>query len=235
MIARLRSTWTDGMLQFLIDFAVPVTIFVSILISGTEARAADLPNVVTTNRTLVLGSADQLLVLPFVALLTQILAQPSQLVTTSLLLLALCQGGGISKYYSYVARCNVPVSATIPALSTILSFFLPASPSRTSFQLCSARQCGSENFRPKPVVMQSPALTLLGRATIPSVSMDCLLDIDRVTWQLISHHGDESAKVAFRHCLDCTIQGDEVGAQQRKLVVRRIVDLQFADPEGQLH
>ncbi len=111
------------MLQFLIDFAVPVTIFVSILISGTEARAADLPNVVTTNRTLVLGSADQLLVLPFVALLTQILAQPSQLVTTSLLLLALCQGGGISKYYSYVARCNVPVSATIPALSTILSFF----------------------------------------------------------------------------------------------------------------
>jgi BASS family bile acid:Na+ symporter len=111
------------MLQFLIDFAVPVTIFVSMLISGTEARAADLPNVVTTNRTLVLGSEDQLLVLLFVALLTQILAQPSQLVTTSLLLLALCQGGGISKYYSYVARCNVPVSATITALSIILSFF----------------------------------------------------------------------------------------------------------------
>jgi hypothetical protein len=111
------------MLQFLIDYAVPVTIFVSMLIPGAEIRAADLPNVVTATRTLVLGSADQLLVLPFVALLTQILAQPSQLVTTSLLLLALCQGGGISKYYSYVARCNVPVSATIPALSTILSSF----------------------------------------------------------------------------------------------------------------
>jgi hypothetical protein len=48
MIARLRSTWTDGMLQFLIDYAVPVTIFVSMLIAGTEAHAADLPNVVTT-------------------------------------------------------------------------------------------------------------------------------------------------------------------------------------------
>ena len=65
--------------------------------------------------------------------------------------------------------------------------------------------------------------------------MDYPLDVDRVAWQLISRYGDTSAKVAFRHCLDCTIQGNETGAREWKLVVRRIIDLQFAEPEGEPH
>jgi predicted Na+-dependent transporter len=147
------------MLQFLIDYAVPVTIFVLMLISGAKVRTAGLPKVVTATRTLVLGSADQLLVLPFVALLTQVLSQPSQLVTTILLLLALCQGGGISNYY-------VCCPMQCPSLgddhgSQYDSLFFANSAFIRLFQLCSARQCGSENFRPKTVVMQLLALMIL--------------------------------------------------------------------------
>jgi hypothetical protein len=45
----------------------------------------------------------------------------------------------------------------------------------------------------------------------------------------------ESAKIAFRLCLDSTIREDEIGASQWKLVIKWIVDLQFNEPEGMLH
>jgi len=65
--------------------------------------------------------------------------------------------------------------------------------------------------------------------------MDCPLDIDRASWQLIRRYGDESAKIAFRLYLDSTIRGDEIGASQWKLVIKWIADLQFNEPEGMLH
>jgi BASS family bile acid:Na+ symporter len=43
------------------------------------------------------------------------------------MLLSICPGGGISNYYTYIARANVALSALITALSTILSLFtIPA-------------------------------------------------------------------------------------------------------------
>lgn len=65
--------------------------------------------------------------------------------------------------------------------------------------------------------------------------MDYPLNIDRAAWQLIRRYGDESAKIAFRLCLDSTIRGDEIGASQWKLVIKWIVDLQFNEPEGMPH
>lgn len=91
------------------------------LIAGTEVHIADVRKVASTPQPLILGSVGQLLVLPFIALLIQILVQPVPYIATSILLLALSPGGGISNYYSYVARCNVLLSAAITASGTLLS------------------------------------------------------------------------------------------------------------------
>ncbi len=44
-----------------------------------------------------------------------------KVVTAGVLLLSVCPGGGISTYYTYLARANVALSALITALSTVLS------------------------------------------------------------------------------------------------------------------
>lgn len=109
------------MLQLLIDYAIPTCLFLLMLIAGTEVHIADVRKVASTPQPLILGSVGQLLVLPFIALLIQILVQPVPYIATSILLLALSPGGGISNYYSYVARCNVLLSAAITASGTLLS------------------------------------------------------------------------------------------------------------------
>jgi len=115
------------MLQFLIDYAVPVSLFFLMLIAGTDVSAASVPKMVKAPRAIILGAVGQLMALPVIAVLIQKFVAPAAIIATSTLLLALCPGGGISNYYCYLARCNVPLSATITALGTLLSLMtIPA-------------------------------------------------------------------------------------------------------------
>jgi len=117
----------DGMLQFLIDYAVPVSLFLLMLIAGTDVSAASVPKMIKAPRAFILGTVGQLMALPAIALLITKFAAPAPIIATSTLLLALCPGGGISNYYCYLARCNVLLSATITALGTLLSLMtIPA-------------------------------------------------------------------------------------------------------------
>ena len=121
MFACAQVSFVIRMLQLLIDYAIPAGLFLLMLIAGTEVRIADVRKVAATPRALALGSIGQLLALPMIALLIQALAQLSQVVATSMLILALAPGGGISNYYSYVARCNVLLSAMITTSATLLA------------------------------------------------------------------------------------------------------------------
>ena len=46
---------------------------------------------------------------------------PVKPIAAGVLILSICPGGGISTYYTYLARANVALSACITALSTVLS------------------------------------------------------------------------------------------------------------------
>jgi bile acid:Na+ symporter, BASS family len=68
-----------------------------------------------------LGSAGQLAALPLVGLAVVAATNPTPIVASSVLILGLCPGGGISNFYVYLARCNVFLSAILTGVATLLS------------------------------------------------------------------------------------------------------------------
>lgn len=109
------------MRELVIDYGVPLSLFVLMTIVGTELALEDLKRVARHPRAVLLGVAGQLIFLPPLVLLIATLTGLGPFLTTSLLLLSLCPGGAISNYYSYLARCNVSLAATITALGTLCS------------------------------------------------------------------------------------------------------------------
>src|SRR5689334_12102756 len=110
------------MLQFVTDYAVPSGVFALMLIVGTEVVAGDFKRLVAYPKAVLLGVAGQLLILPPLVLVIAKVTSISPSVTTWLLLLSLCPGGAISNYYCYLARCNVPLSATITAIKRLVAY-----------------------------------------------------------------------------------------------------------------
>lgn len=111
------------MFRLLVDYGVPANVFLLMLIAGTEIGKADFTNLRRQPLAVLLGSAGQLLLLPPLALLILATTSPLPSIAVGILLLALSPGGGISNYYCYLASCNVLLSATITAASTVLSLF----------------------------------------------------------------------------------------------------------------
>lgn len=121
------------MLAILIDVAVPASLFVLMLVAGTEIRTTDLRTTLKQPQPLLLGTLGQLVLLPLTGLLIVHAATPSPILASGFLLLAMSPGGGISNYYCYLGRLNVFLSAAITFVGTLLSlltipFFLWAIP-----------------------------------------------------------------------------------------------------------
>ena len=121
------------MLAILIDVAVPASLFVLMLVAGTEIHTADLRTTLKQPSPLLLGTLGQLVLLPLAGLFIVHAAAPSPILASSFLLLAMSPGGGISNYYCYLGRLNVFLSAAITFVGTLISlltipFFLWAIP-----------------------------------------------------------------------------------------------------------
>ncbi len=115
------------MLAVLIDVGVPFCVILLMFISGTDIQARSLAALRQSPRALITGSFGQLLITPAVGLAVIHASAPAKPIAACVMLLSICPGGGISNYYTYIARANVALSALITALSTILSLFtIPA-------------------------------------------------------------------------------------------------------------
>jgi BASS family bile acid:Na+ symporter len=108
------------MLNVIVSYGVPAGLFALMLIAGTEITVADFARVAKHPRAVVIGTLGQFVVLPPLGLLLTAATAAGSFVSTSILLLSLCPGGAISNSYSYLARCNVSLSATITAAGTLL-------------------------------------------------------------------------------------------------------------------
>lgn len=109
------------MRAFVLDYGVPVSIFALMTIVGTELRLSDLKRTALRPRAVLLGVVGQLVLLPPLVLLIAATAGLDPFTAASLALLSLCPGGAISNTYSYLARCNVSLAATITAIGTLCS------------------------------------------------------------------------------------------------------------------
>jgi BASS family bile acid:Na+ symporter len=114
-------------LAVLIDVGVPFCVILLMFIAGTDIQARSLAALRQSPRAVATGSLGQLLITPAVGLAVIYAAAPAEPIAACVMLLSICPGGGISNYYTYIARANVALSALITALSTILSLFtIPA-------------------------------------------------------------------------------------------------------------
>lgn len=109
------------MLHILTEYAVPACLFILMLIAGTEINVAGFIHLHRNIRAVLLGAVGQLLTLPLTVLVIHAVISLHPVVSLGTLLLSLCPNGGISNYYVYLARCNIPLSATITAAGTLAS------------------------------------------------------------------------------------------------------------------
>ena len=108
------------MLHLIVSYAVPAGVFALMLIAGTDITAANFVRVAKHPRAVAIGALGQIVVLPPLGFLVTAATAAGSFISTAVLLLSLCPGGAISNSYSYLARCNVSLSATITAVGTLL-------------------------------------------------------------------------------------------------------------------
>ncbi|MFM7085145.1 MAG: bile acid:sodium symporter family protein [Hyphomicrobium sp.] len=107
--------------QPLLDFGVPTALFLLMLISGTEIRMGTLVFGEKYRGSLVRGVAIQLILGPLLGLIALKIFNPDPRLASAMIILTVCPGGGISNYYTYLAKCDVLLSASITSLGTLLS------------------------------------------------------------------------------------------------------------------
>ncbi len=109
------------MLPFLVNYAVPANLLILMFIAGTEITVADIRALRRDPSPVLIGAIGQLTLLPFIALAIVNAIELHAAIASGIIILSLCPGGGISNTYTYLARCNVLLSALIATIGTLVS------------------------------------------------------------------------------------------------------------------
>ncbi len=109
------------MLRFIVDYGVPAGSIFLMFVVGSAIERAHFVQLLKAPAIVALGSVGQLVAVPLVGLAVARLVDPVPAVATGLVLLSICPGGGISNYFTYVARSNVLLSAAITTVATVAS------------------------------------------------------------------------------------------------------------------
>jgi len=105
----------------LIQFLVPMSMFVLMTIIGMELTRTDFRRVLQFPRKILLVCSAQFFGLPLLALLCGLLFQAGATATLGLLVFAACPAGGLSNVLTLYARGNVAFSVTLTAMSCLAS------------------------------------------------------------------------------------------------------------------
>jgi BASS family bile acid:Na+ symporter len=105
----------------LTDIAVPVVTFAMLTSVGMHLQSDDFVRAVRQRVVVLTGLLLPILVLPLVAIGLIQIFDPPPAVAGSLLLVAACPIGGISNFYSALARASAALSVTLTGLSCLLA------------------------------------------------------------------------------------------------------------------
>jgi len=108
------------LLQQVLDVAIPAITFLLMIAVGIDLTVEDFRKVQAAPRALLIGTLGQY-ILPVVALVMLSVLKLRPEIVGGVILLASAPGGGISNYYTYLARWNVALSVTLTAISCFLA------------------------------------------------------------------------------------------------------------------
>jgi BASS family bile acid:Na+ symporter len=108
-------------LRLISDVAVPLVVWLLMLVVGLELRPADFRRVLIYPKVVAVATLAQLLLLPMICAVLIRALDPAPHIVAGMILLAACPGGAISNVYTYLARGNVALSVTLTAVSGLVA------------------------------------------------------------------------------------------------------------------
>ena len=108
-------------MEDLLDFGVPLVNFVILLTVGLDLTLDDFRRVRHQTRVVSIGLVGPALLLPPLACGLILLLGPPPAIQTGLLLIAACPIGGISNFYSHLARASPALSVVLTGASGLLA------------------------------------------------------------------------------------------------------------------
>ncbi len=114
------------MLQAVVAIAVPVLVFLTMVIVGLQLTAPDFRRVLRQPLLLTFAAVGQLLVLPLLALGLVRLLEPAPDIEAGILLVAVCPSGTAAGFYAYLGRANAALAIALTVLSCFTA--VPAMP-----------------------------------------------------------------------------------------------------------
>lgn len=112
------------MFYSILKVMVPLMVIAVMMVVGMSLTWSDFVRLKRKFGTIVMGSLGAYLLLPLCAWLIVCSVEFSQNIEFGLLLIAACPGGGVSNFYTYLARANTALSIVMTGTSSILSVVL---------------------------------------------------------------------------------------------------------------
>jgi bile acid:Na+ symporter, BASS family len=104
-----------------VDVTIPIVTFLLMAGVGMDLTAGDFTRVRRQPLTMATGLFAPLILLPPIAFSLTLVFEPPAGVEAGLMLVAVCPIGGISNFYSYLARASTALSVTLTGLSSLLA------------------------------------------------------------------------------------------------------------------
>ena len=111
------------MKQF-IDVAIPVLVIYVMFVVGLSLTWAEFVRLRHNSIAILLGSFGPFLILPMFAIALVTTLDLAPYVEAGILLISICPGGGISNFYTYLAKANTALSISMTGISSILAIIM---------------------------------------------------------------------------------------------------------------
>jgi BASS family bile acid:Na+ symporter len=108
----------------IIDIGIPVMVIYVMFVVGLSLTWADFSRLRKTPIAILLGSIGPFLILPVFAIILVMALDLAPYVEAGILLISICPGGGISNFYTYLAKANTALSISMTGISTLLAIFM---------------------------------------------------------------------------------------------------------------
>jgi len=106
----------------IISVFIPVIVVFMMIIVGSGLQISQLKSILQAPKIILVSTLAQIVFLPLTAVgLIYLLDLPAEL-AVGLLLISAAPGGGLSNFYCYLGRLDVPLSVILTAISSIFSF-----------------------------------------------------------------------------------------------------------------
>ncbi len=108
----------------IIEVAVPVMVIYVMFVIGLSLTWADFVRLRRNSIAILLGSLGPFLILPIFAVTLVVSFNLAPYVEAGILLISICPGGGISNFYTYLARASTALSISMTGISSLLAIIM---------------------------------------------------------------------------------------------------------------